>query len=225
MDQTTAELLSRKIHIAQEPIIREEYEMIFLQALFASQLGESLIFKGGTALRLSYQSPRFSEDLDFALSSKIKQKEFALNIKKTVEPLPAVAIKELREKYYTHFALIRIKEPYLHQAFPLKIEISKRPVVWKQGKDFVSRRCKSEVLPLETIGFVTSLERNFSDKKKAIKTRKKARDLFDLWWVGEKLKKPVSFKLSKTQLTKVRSELNQFLPEHMRKVVDLWRKK
>ena len=224
MDQTTAELLSKKLHIAKEVIIREEYEMIFLQGLWASKLKNSLIFKGGTALRLAYQSPRFSEDLDFALKTKIKQKDFNAVVKKIAEPLPNLEIKELREKYYTYFGLLKIKEAYLKQTFSIKIEVSKRPVKWQEGKDFTSEACKSEILPLEAVGFVTTLERSFKDKKMAIKSRNKARDLFDLWWLGEKLKKPVSFKLSKTKLVKARSELNQFLPEHMRKTVDLWRK-
>lgn len=225
MDQETADLLSRKLHIAKDPIVREEYEMIFLQGLLASKLSDRLIFKGGTALRLAYGSPRFSEDLDFALSSKIKQKEFTECVKRIVEPLPTVSIKDLREKHYTHFALLGVKEPYLRQAFSVKIEVSKRPVSWKKGKDFVSQTCKSEVVLLEAVGLVTTLERAFLDKKRAIKSREKARDLFDLWWLGGKLEKKVSFKLSETKLARVRSELNQFLPEHMKRVVDSWRRK
>lgn len=225
MDQTTADLLSRKFHIAQDPIVREEYEMIFLQGLLASKLSDRLIFKGGTALRLAYGSPRFSEDLDFALRAKIKQEEFVRIIKQIAEPLSTVSIKDLKEKYYTHFVLFRVKEPYMRQAFSVKIEVSKRPVKWEMDKDFISQTCKSEVVPLEAVGFVITLKRAFLDKKKAIRSREKARDLFDLWWLGRELGKSVSFKLSETELARVRSELNQFLPEHMRKVVDSWRKR
>lgn len=225
MNEETAEFLSRKIHIAKDPIVREEYEVIFLQGLLASKLSEKLVFKGGTALRLAYGSPRFSEDLDFALLAKIKQKDFENVVRSTVQPLPAVKIQELKEKYYTHFALLRIKEVYMKQGFSVKIEISKRPVRWQKGRDFTELICRSEVVPLEAVGFVVTLERVFKDKKKAIKTREKARDIFDLWWVGEKLKKPVSFEFSKSRLMKARAELNQFLPEYMRKVVDSWRKR
>lgn len=224
MDEATAELLSRKIHIAKEPIVREEYEMIFLQGLLASSLNNKLIFKGGTALRMAYSSPRFSEDLDFALKSSIKQEEFDRVVRRVVESLPTVKIKELTEKYYTHFALLSIRQPYLRQAFSIKIEVSKRPVFWKEGRDFLSQKCKSEVSSLEAVGLVVTLKRAFLDKKKAVKTRQKARDWFDLWWLGEKLGKPTDFKFSKSELVRVRAELNQFLPEHMRKVVDLWRK-
>ena len=180
---------------------------------------------GGTALRLAYNSPRYSEYLDFSLRSKVRQSEFAESIKKVAVLLPFVSITDLSEKYYTHFALLKIKEPFLRQAFSIKIEVSERPVRWKKEIDFISRTCKSEVVPLETVSFVVTLKRVFLDKKKAIKTRDKARDLFDLWWLGEKLGKSISIKLPSEKLIKARSELNQFLPEHMRKLVDSWRKK
>lgn len=38
--------------------------------------GQYLIFKGGTALRLAYKSPRFSDDLDFALLKKLDINQF-----------------------------------------------------------------------------------------------------------------------------------------------------
>lgn len=225
MDQVTAELLARRLHIAKEVIVREEYEMVFLQGLFASKLSDRLIFKGGTALRLAYQSQRFSEDLDFSLRGRVAQKDFGISIKAIAGSLPAVTITDLAEKYYTHFARLKIRETYLRQAFSIKIEVSKRPVKWQEGKDFTIRICKSEVMPLEAVGSVVSLERVLADKKKAVKSRQKARDLFDLWWLGQRLDKPVAMKLSEEKLKWARSELNQFLPEHMRLLVDSWREK
>ena len=49
------------------PIVRKEllhYEILF--ALDRANLLQGLVFQGGTALRLCYDAPRFSEDLDFA---------------------------------------------------------------------------------------------------------------------------------------------------------------
>jgi len=219
-----AESLSRKFHIAQESIIREEYEIIFLQALLSSKFCRKLIFKGGTALRLAYGSPRFSEDLDFSLLEKIKNQEFSEVIKKMTKGLPTVTIKELVEKRYTHFAILKIKEPYLKQAFSLKIEISKRVVSWKEHDDFDSHLLKSQLVPLEAVGFVTTLQRVFKDKKRMIKERDKARDLFDLWWLGQKLNKKVKLSFTDKEIKKISQELNQFLPKPMRLVVESWRK-
>jgi predicted nucleotidyltransferase component of viral defense system len=44
---------------------REYLQHLFLSHLYARPGSDALAFKGGTALRLLYGSPRFSEDLDF----------------------------------------------------------------------------------------------------------------------------------------------------------------
>ncbi|PIS14651.1 hypothetical protein COT64_01510 [Candidatus Shapirobacteria bacterium CG09_land_8_20_14_0_10_39_12] len=71
MDEDTVRELVKKLNTFPENVVREEYETIFLKALLESRWGKCLVFKGGTALRLAYQSLRFSEDLDFALIRKI----------------------------------------------------------------------------------------------------------------------------------------------------------
>jgi predicted nucleotidyltransferase component of viral defense system len=50
-------------------IIREYFQHLFLSELYKLPKAENLLFKGGTALRVIYGSPRFSEDLDFSLFS------------------------------------------------------------------------------------------------------------------------------------------------------------
>ena len=41
-------------------------KLIFLSYLYQEPGSEKLLFKGGTALRIVFKSPRFSEDLDFS---------------------------------------------------------------------------------------------------------------------------------------------------------------
>ena len=48
-------------------IVREYFQHVFLSELYKLPDAEKLPFKGGTALRVIYGSPRFSEDLDFSL--------------------------------------------------------------------------------------------------------------------------------------------------------------
>ena len=48
-----------------ENVIREYFQQLFLSRLYQEKGSEKLLFKGGTALRIIWQSPRFSEDLDF----------------------------------------------------------------------------------------------------------------------------------------------------------------
>jgi len=61
MDQRLAEKFSQQLKIALEHVVREEYELLILRNLMESALGKALVFKGGTALRLAYDSPRFSD--------------------------------------------------------------------------------------------------------------------------------------------------------------------
>jgi predicted nucleotidyltransferase component of viral defense system len=46
-------------------VVREYFQQLFLSRLYQEHGSEGLLFKGGTALRVIWQSPRFSEDLDF----------------------------------------------------------------------------------------------------------------------------------------------------------------
>src|SRR3989338_1798989 len=50
-------------------VYREYCQHLFLSALYSQPKTAAVLFKGGTALRVAYQSPRYSEDLDFTLFS------------------------------------------------------------------------------------------------------------------------------------------------------------
>ncbi len=49
----------------QESILKEYLQVKILNSIFNSPYNEKLVFLGGTALRIVYESTRFSEDLDF----------------------------------------------------------------------------------------------------------------------------------------------------------------
>src|SRR3989338_7127382 len=46
-------------------VVREYCQHLFLSFLYQQARSEKLLFKGGTALRVVFHSPRFSQDLDF----------------------------------------------------------------------------------------------------------------------------------------------------------------
>lgn len=56
-------------------ILREYLQYKILEIIFSSEYAGKLVFLGGTALRIVYGSPRFSEDLDFD-NIGITQEEF-----------------------------------------------------------------------------------------------------------------------------------------------------
>ncbi len=105
MDAKKALELAGDIKTYPENVVREEYEMVFLKALLESKYGKNLVFKGGTALRLVYNSMRFSEDLDFSLIGEISWRGVQKILEERASDFEPIKIKEMREKYFTYFAL------------------------------------------------------------------------------------------------------------------------
>jgi len=54
-----------KFQTNERNVVREYVQHLFLANLYRFRDAEKLLFKGGTALRFIFSSPRFSEDLDF----------------------------------------------------------------------------------------------------------------------------------------------------------------
>src|SRR3989338_1462264 len=90
MDRETALKLSKEFKVHYLQLLREEWEMVILKRLFESALGKNLVFKGGTALRLAYNSPRFSEDLDFSILPRIEKSRSSENLGELYANLSAV---------------------------------------------------------------------------------------------------------------------------------------
>jgi len=219
MEFELADDLSKKLQININNIVREYWEMFILDGLYSSVLGTSLIFKGGTALRLIYNSPRFSEDLDFSLFGKIKFNDFKKIMENIISKQPELSIKEIYSKKNTYFVLIKFKQEYLSQMLSLKIEISKRKLSFKENIDFKLSTASSPTTNLRPLLKVLTLERLFKEKIDALSSRKKARDLFDIWFVGQLLKKEISLPKMKLRKTDIKQELNRFLPKNYQPVI------
>lgn len=66
--EESLEKLAKQFQTSVFPnVIREYFQHVFLGELYKLPESDRLLFKGGTALRIIYNSPRFSEDLDFTL--------------------------------------------------------------------------------------------------------------------------------------------------------------
>lgn len=61
--------ISTKFQTSEQNIAREYCQHLFLSYLYKKNESEKILFKGGTALRIVFNSPRFSEDLDFSAYS------------------------------------------------------------------------------------------------------------------------------------------------------------
>jgi predicted nucleotidyltransferase component of viral defense system len=217
MEQELAESLSRNLRIDITQVVREFWETVILKGLFDLPEGKFLIFKGGTALRLVYGSPRFSEDLDFSLTEDKLKGKFKPLIKGIITPFPEISITDLEEKYYTYLGEIKVTEAYLSSPFRIKIEISKRR---ERGYKSELSLISSPVSTVQCLGRVAVLEQLYKDKLACIKERAKPKDIFDLWYICQKLKKPyepLAISVSKKEFVR---DLRKYLPEDFWPAID-----
>lgn len=210
MERELAEKFAQELRIDRTQVVREFWEMIILKGIFESPEGKFLIFKGGTALRLVYGSPRFSEDLDFSLTANRLKEKFKPLIRKIVSPFPELSITDLEEKYSTYLGEIKIVEDYLPLPFRIKIEVSKRR---EKGYQTDLALIASPASALQFLGRVSTLEQLYEDKLACVQKRAKPKDVFDLWYISRKLNKtynPETVTIPKKEIVR---ELRKYLPK------------
>ena len=216
MDKELAYKLAKENQIDVTQIEREEWEMKILKEIFESDLGKSIYFKGGTALRLAYNSPRYSDDLDFTLIKRISKRFWENMLKSITKKFLGVKISDQKDKFYTYLGELKIKEEYLPLSFSIKIEISKRI---KTKYKYSLKLLASKTTNIQVLAQVENLEEIKKEKKLALASRNLPRDLFDLWFIAQKIKQPMDKNLKKIDKKFLRQELNKYLPKNYYPVV------
>lgn len=123
---------------AQRGIVREYLQMRILQSLQNAGTMIPLAFHGGTALRILYQLPRYSEDLDFALERHPEQYDFRkylLAIQRDMEAEAYDVEVKLSDQKIVHSAFIRFRglfhqlgiSPHQTEVLAIKLEIDTNP--------------------------------------------------------------------------------------------------
>jgi len=179
---------------AVKSLTLQNAEKDYLQdlVLFAiySMLGKELVFKGGTCLYKVYQMNRFSEDLDFTQNGKVKPEKLADGI---VKRLALVGIrsrvKEIRA-YGNEITIRMLVTGPLYNGSPesicfLPVSISRREKVLLPPKAVLVAPLYREI-PSFNI-FPMEKEEIAAEKIRAVLTRAKPRDAYDLWFLVKKL--------------------------------------
>ncbi|MBU1127430.1 MAG: nucleotidyl transferase AbiEii/AbiGii toxin family protein [Patescibacteria group bacterium] len=209
-------------------VLREYFQHLFLTEFYKQPSSENYLFKGGTALKLLFNSPRFSEDLDF--SGFIKESTaYEKILEQTLLSFSFENIKvDLLESKATsggHLAIIDFL------AFREKIEI-RSEISFRKGI------LKREILlatPLIVPSYkVYALSRELLVEEKigALLSRQKPRDFFDLYFILRKEDLRQVLKLSQKQRsaiiswldrsqekTKIQRELKPLLPKSYWQVI------
>ncbi|MHA1797595.1 MAG: nucleotidyl transferase AbiEii/AbiGii toxin family protein [Candidatus Helarchaeota archaeon] len=171
----------RRLNLGQAE--RDYFQYILLFFIF-QEFGNNLIFKGGTALNKCYGLDRFSEDLDFTGKDKFK----TIRIESGLKRFGINYEVETEEYENTMKIILRIRGPLFsgirHSLCNLIIDISFREHVILKPKIKKIGRFLEEIPAFEVL--VMQEQEILAEKVRAIFTRNKASDIYDLWHLLEK---------------------------------------
>ncbi len=236
--QKQLEKLSLYFGIDKLTVFREYLQILFLNYLYREKESDKVYFKGGTCLHLLYNSPRFSEDLDFSclLSKKIAEKlikKVTENIKKENPGIELIFV-------YSGKKSLRYKLKYQGKEFKypltIRIDFSFENLILKPSISNIETG-----FPIASFSLILSLKQEeiLIEKIRAFLTRDKGRDVFDLWYlfskknsfekkfldkklkqVGLKFNEETFLKKFRTYpLKKLEMDLGKFLPKQYRKII------
>jgi len=183
----------------------KDYFQNILLFIIYKNYGKDVVFKGGTALKKCYGLPRFSEDLDFTCLNEIDaeriEKElgrFNLELEKEAKKYPVGLKLTLRIKGPL-YAGIRSSLCKLIMDFSFRENIILRPNIKTIGRFL-------EEIPVFDV-FVMQEPEILAEKIRAVTTRTKARDVYDIWFL---LKKGLEFDrgLAEKKLSYYKKEWN-----------------
>lgn len=203
LDKQTLENMATKAQTHYENVAREYSQHVFLQRLYQEKEAGALLFKGGTALRIVYQSPRYSEDLDFSVESmKIPEiEDLMLETLLSLQDLNLAT--EIRTSKKTSSGYLGIFLFEIHQAqISIKVEVSQR-------NDHPSLGQPEMIDNPYFAGYnlmVLSQDILVDGKLAALLDRGKARDWFDLYFM---LRARMLNQEHKQKLSLIKSRLTQ----------------
>lgn len=186
----TLSALARKYQTSEFPnIAREYFQHLFLSELYKLPGAEKMLFKGGTALRVIYGSPRFSEDLDFSLFGVAERsiKEFTENL--FIDVLAKIeqigAKVELREAAATSGGYFGVATFKIGEYPSVGVEIN---VSSRNGREVKPEAdsIASDFVPTYTILHLPKEEIVEEKIFLALPQRKKERDFYDLYFALRK---------------------------------------
>lgn len=227
LDRNFLQNLAVKSETSFQNIIREYIQHLFLRSFYTKKGCDNFLFKGGTALRIVFGSPRFSEDLDFTGIGWSKDYEMVLE--ETLFDLSSEGIDiELTESKTTsggHLANMIVN------LFEEKVEIQNQ--VSFRERSPLRRLSKASKTNAENMVVTTNLAPAYSiyllgtkiivsEKINALIERAKPRDFFDLYFILRKEELRRVLKIDETLREKVLAQIeNQSRRELERELKEL----
>lgn len=219
------ETIQNTFQTTRENILREYAQHLFLSSFYRKKGSENVFFKGGTALRFAYRSPRFSEDLDFS-ANKIGVREIEGLVVGTLEDFTNQGLKwEVEESKETTGGYLGKLIIFLYEEkTSVDIQIS-----FRERKDGLGETLSivNEYIPTYVIKLLP-LNELVAEKIQAALTRSKPRDFFDIYFLLRERLIPPQKKESLRQIKEILNqreikfagELSLFLPRSMKTLAE-----
>ncbi len=176
-------LLYKSSFVTIRHLEKDYLQTFFLNELYAT-FSSDLVFKGGTALQKLYGLGRFSEDLDFtfngngdykdklAASLKRASRQYSFNLHEHPSESGSVTIevRNIRGPLYVTYKTMNM----------LKLDISLRESMATEPQLKYLTPVYPDIKQFSL--YVMSLDEILAEKIRAIYTRSKARDLYDVYF-------------------------------------------
>lgn len=231
--------LAKYYHIDSFTIFREYLQLLFLNSFYQNKNAGKIYFKGGTAIHLLFNSPRFSEDLDF--TALHPQKEVKEIVDKTEENLKKELLGQIKfilDYQGKEGIRFRLKFQSKDFKYPITVRID---FSLKEKPKKITTSSLITKFPIVFFPLISYLDKEeiLAEKIRALFVRGKPRDLFDLWFllakkiplneslIKHKFKIYPKLNYSRSKLKKIvsdydqkklKKDLNQFLPESYREI-------
>lgn len=223
IDVAFLEKIAGKSQTAMDNIFREYIQHLFLNYFYQQEDAKTVLFKGGTALRIVFNSPRYSEDLDFS--------GFGIDCKR-VEDLWAevfwmldkegLKVDIVESKPTSGGCLGIFKAGFKKLITEVHLEVSLRSEEKVVGETIT---VTGPYLPSFTV-FILPEKRLIQEKYNAVLTRSKPRDFFDLYFIlraGLALpsmkKEEILQVIERLEPVDIEQDLKRFLPKSMKPIL------
>lgn len=223
IEAKTIQYLATKNQTTQVNIVREYCQHLFLSIFYQQELTDKILFKGGTALKIIYNSPRYSEDLDFSANGLTVRKiedvvnDVLVEISKTNFEID---IGEAKKTTWGYLVIVNFR--FLSYSLDVKMDVSLRDQSLTKDVYVIS----NDYMPDYTL-FALRQDKIVTGKLDALLTRAKPRDWYDLYFMFRKgLMAPkdkqrlveIAKELEKSQIDFSR-ELKIYLPRSVHAII------
>ncbi len=224
LNRETIKKLASQYRTTELNIAREYVQHLFLSFFYQEKHSDRVLFKGGTALRIVFQSPRFSEDLYFS-GCGIDFARLETMLVDVMDKVSRTGVEiELSESKRTSGGYIGALDLSFSGYRPrILVEVSLRKKTAVKGEPVL---VAGDFLPPYTVALLPRAVL-IEEKLAAVLSRAKPRDYYDLYFLLRKgfisveQRRPlveIKRRLLQDKLS-VSKELRDFLPLNQQKII------